>query len=303
MAKEVEISSNEREFVKELLVGGIRVDGRKVDEARKVEISLGEEYGYVDVLMGKTRVVVRISAELVEPLETRPFEGKFQVCTEISPMASAMFENNRQSDDELLISRTVEKSVRRSGALDLEALCVIAGAKCWSVRADVHFLDYDGGFIDASCLGVVVGLLHFRKNDVTISGEQVIIHPLDEREPVPLSVLHMPLCVSFAFFNNGLVEENIKGDSIELSLIDPTAQEELLEDGQLTIALNKNKEICQISKSGGLPVDATTLLQCANKALTIVEERSVQIKKLLKEDNDRRNKLMHYKELVAENDR
>jgi exosome complex component RRP45 len=303
MGKDIEISGNERVFVTEALAAGIRTDGRQLDEARQVTIQLGDEYGYVDVTMGKTRLVVRISAELVEPLDTRPFEGKFQVATEISPMASAMFENNRQSDDELLISRTVEKAVRRSGALDLEALCVIAGAKCWSIRADVHFLDCDGGFIDASCLAVVVALLHFRKNDITVSGEQVIIHPLNEREPVPLSVLHMPLCVSFSFFNNGAVEENIKGDAIELGIVDATLQEELLQQGQLTVALNKNKEICQIAKSGGLPVDASTLLQCVKKALVIVEQRSAQIKALLKEDNAKRNARLNYKELIAENDR
>jgi len=55
MAKGIEVSSNEKEFVLEALKQGIRVDGRKLDDFRDVEITLGDEYGYVDVKMGKTR--------------------------------------------------------------------------------------------------------------------------------------------------------------------------------------------------------------------------------------------------------
>lgn len=303
MAKDMEVSLNEREFVTEALKQKIRTDGRQLDQFRDVHIELGDEYGFVDVRLGKTRVVVRISAEIVTPYEDRPFEGLFQVATEISPMASAMFENGRQSDDELLITRAVEKAVRRSGALDLESLCIIAGSKCWSIRADVHFLDYDGGFIDASCIGVMTALQHFKKNDITVSGEQIIVHSVEEREPVELSILHVPVCVSFAFFNPNGIEENIKGDANEIYVIDATLQEELLQDGVLTVTINKNKEVCQISKAGGLPMDALTLLKCSQEAFTIAEKITQQMRRVLDDDYNRRNAGIQFRELRAENDR
>ncbi|CCH44059.1 hypothetical protein BN7_3618 [Wickerhamomyces ciferrii] len=304
MAKGIEVSNNEKEFLFEALKQGIRLDGRKTDQFRDVEITLGDEYGYVDVKLGKTRVVARISAEIVTPYEDRAFEGLFQVSTEISPMASAMFENGRQSDDELLITRTVEKAVRRSGALDLESLCIIAGSKCWSIRADVHFLDCDGGFIDASCIAVMAGLQHFRKNDITVSGEQIIVHPVEERAPVELSILHVPICVTFAFYNPTNVEENIKGDSNnEISVVDATLQEELSQDGTLTVTINKNREICQITKAGGLPMDALTLMDCSRKAYTIAEKITNQIKNLLEKDFKKRNEGIQFRELKSNNDR
>lgn len=55
MAKGIEISVNENDFVLEALKQGIRVDGRKLDQFRDVDITLGDEYGYVDVKMGKTK--------------------------------------------------------------------------------------------------------------------------------------------------------------------------------------------------------------------------------------------------------
>ncbi|ODQ78521.1 hypothetical protein BABINDRAFT_162726 [Babjeviella inositovora NRRL Y-12698] len=296
MVKGLEISTNEQTFLLEALQKGIRMDGRKVDEFRNVEISIGDEYGYIEIRMGKTKILARVSAEITQPFEDRPFEGVFQISTEVSPMASPMFEHNRQSSNEVLISRLIEKAIRRSGALDLESLCIVAGSKCWLIRADLHFLDYDGGFIDASCIAVMVGLSHFRKPDISINGDDIVVHSIEEREPVPLSILHMPICVTFSFFNPHDSEANIKGDANEeLSIIDATLSEELLRQGELTLTLNKNREVCQISKAGGLPMDALLIMDLAKKAYTITERLTDQIKAVLKEDELKRsekNKLL-----------
>ncbi|CAR24889.1 exosome non-catalytic core subunit RRP45 [Lachancea thermotolerans CBS 6340] len=291
MAKEVEIPAAESKFVIECLRQNLRLDSRKFDEFRSVEIELGDDYGDVTVTMGKTKVHCRISCTITQPYEDRPFEGLFFISTETSPMAGPQFENgNNTGEDEVLCSRIIEKAVRRSGALDVEGLCIVAGSKCWAVRADVHFLNCDGGFIDASCIAVMVGLLHFKKPDVSVSGEQVTIHPVDEREPVPLGVLHVPICVSFSFFNPEDAEENIKGESnSEICIIDATLKEELLRDGTLTVTLNKNREVVQVSKAGGLPMDALTLMECCHKAYKITEAITDQINNVLKADATARN--------------
>ena len=103
----------------------------------------------------------------------------------------------------MLLSRLLEKTVRRSSALDTESLCLIAGQKCWSVRVDLHVLSHDGNLVDASCLAVVAALRHFRKPDTSMDGEALTVYTPAEREPVPLSWLHSPLCVTFSFFGDG----------------------------------------------------------------------------------------------------
>ncbi|CDK29648.1 unnamed protein product [Kuraishia capsulata CBS 1993] len=304
MFKGFEVSSNEQAFTLETLKSGIRFDGRKLEEMRDIDIRLGDEYGYVEVRLGNTKAIVRISAQLAVPFEDRPYEGIFQISTEISPMAGPMFEAGRQSIDEVLISRLVEKAVRRSGALDLESLCIIAGSRCWAVRADVHFLDYDGNFIDATCLAVMVGLSHFKKPDIAINGEEIVLFSTDQRDPVPLSVLHIPLCVTFAFYNPNDVEENIKGSSSgELILVDPTMKEEAQSLGSMTLTLNKNREICQISKAGGLPIDAPVIMDCCSIAYSIVERLTEKIKQLLKDDEAKRIDINVQRALSAANDR
>ncbi|CAK7896564.1 exosome complex component Rrp45p [[Candida] anglica] len=300
MAKGVEISTNEEHFVGEALKLGFRTDGRTLTQAREPVIKLSDQYGYVEIVWGRTKLAVRISAEITQPYEDRPFEGLFTINTEISPMASPHFENGKNSDEEVLIARLVEKAIRRSNALDLESLCIVAGSKVWSIRADIHFLDFDGGLIDASCLGVMTALQHFRKPDVSVVGENVVIHSVDERQPVPLSILHVPICVTFSFYNPSGVEENIKGDlNEEISIIDATQQEELLRDGSLVITINKNRELIQISKSGGLPIDAMVLMDLSRKAYVIAEELTEKVKQLLKVDEEERYKRLNLKLLES----
>lgn len=64
----------------------------------------------------------------------------------------------------------------------------------------MHVLDYDGGLVDASCASIIAALQHFRRPDVSIDGENVTIYAPAEREPVPLSLVHHPICVTFSFY-------------------------------------------------------------------------------------------------------
>lgn len=303
MAKDIEVSTSEAKFTLEALRQNYRLDGRAFDEFRDVEISFGKEYGDATVKMGNTMVQCRISCQITQPYEDRPLEGLFLISTENSPMAGPQFENgNNTGEDEVLCARIIEKAVRRSGALDVEGLCIVAGSKCWAVRADVHFLDCDGGFIDASCLAVMTALLHFKKPDISVLGDKVTVHPFDEREPVPLGILHIPICVTFSFFNPQDTEENIKGESnAEIAIIDATLKEELLRDGVLTVTLNKNREVVQVSKAGGLPMDALSLMENCHKAYAITEGLTDQILEAVKRDDEKRNKFA--KMLSAENAR
>ncbi|EDO16362.1 hypothetical protein Kpol_1051p10 [Vanderwaltozyma polyspora DSM 70294] len=292
MAKDIEISTSEQKFLLEALRQNQRLDGREFDQFRDVEIDFGKEFGDATVTMGNTKVQCRVSCSIAQPYEDRPFEGLFFISTESSPMAGPQFENgNNTGEDEVLCARIIEKAVRRSGALDIEGLCIVAGSKCWAIRADVHFLNCDGGFIDASCIAVMAALMHFRKPDISVFGEQVTVHPVDEREPVPLGILHIPICVTFSFFNPEDTEENIKGESnSEITIIDASLKEELLRDGVLTVTLNKNREVVQVSKAGGLPMDALSLMQCCHKAFGITEQITDLIIEKIKEESKERDK-------------
>ncbi|KAL6901682.1 ribosomal protein S5 domain 2-type protein [Trichoderma evansii] len=293
MPREAEPSLSERTFTLQAISEGLRLDSRKLDQFRPLELSFGDEYGVADVKLGKTRVLAKVSAEVTVPFSDRPFDGIFQITSELGPMVAPSFEVNRPTEAEVLLARLLEKTVRRSGALDTESLCLIAGQKCWSVRVDLHILSADGNLIDSSCLAVVAALRHFRRPDTSIEGETLTIYTAAEREPVPLSWLHSPFCTTFDFF----------GEDGEIVLVDTTWLEEQLRVGSVTFSLNKHGEICQISKLGGKPVEATLIIQCAQMALAKSKEFTDLVDARLAEDAKRRDKGGLMAELSAENER
>ncbi|KAF3933519.1 hypothetical protein ABW20_dc0105173 [Dactylellina cionopaga] len=298
MPKEPEISLTEKTFVLEALKQNLRVDGRDLETFRDIQLTFGDDYGFVDVRLGKTRVLARISAEVTKPRPDRQFEGMFTITTEMGPMASPAFEVGRPTELDHTVSRLLEKSIRRSNALDVESLCIVTAQRVWSLRADVHFLSHDGNLIDVACIAVITALAHFRLPVVTVSGEDITIHSVEERVPVPLSILHWPLCVTFSFFG-----EDEAGEMVYV--LDSTAQEEALRVGDMTITINKNGEVCQISKSGGCAVEAEVLMKCARLAAEKVKGIDKIIADALKEDDVQRNKgnLDWLKEGKSENER
>jgi exosome complex component RRP45 len=57
MPREAELSNIEREFILQALRENIRIDGRQFEAYRELDITFGDEYGIVDVRLGKTRSV------------------------------------------------------------------------------------------------------------------------------------------------------------------------------------------------------------------------------------------------------
>lgn len=198
----------------------------------------------------------------------------------------------RQDQTELLLSRLLEKTIRRSGALDTESLCIVAGQKCFHVRADLHVLDHDGNLVDASCLALVAALMHYRRPDVEVKGEEVTVFDTRERDPVKLSMQHQPFCVTFSYYASG-----------EILLQDATLLEEQCREGEVVISMNRFGEICQIAKYGGAAVEGLSMLTCTNAALERVKVFDRLVKEELAKDDKLRDQGGVMKELRAENER
>lgn len=45
----------------------------------------------------------------------------------------------------------------------------------WSIRVDLQFFDHEGNLVDCACIAAITALLHFRRPDVTVIGEEVTI--------------------------------------------------------------------------------------------------------------------------------
>lgn len=79
----------------------------------------------------------------------------------------------------------------------------------WSLSVDVHVLDNGGNLADACMLCTLAALMAFRRPDTQVAAggagadderARVTVLSPSLREPVPLSLHHLPLAVSFALF-------------------------------------------------------------------------------------------------------
>lgn len=164
------ISTSERSFILTALEADLRTDGRRRGDLRPVGVAFGAVPGTVQVALGETKVMAVATAELVEPYPDRPAEGLLQFYVELSPMASPTFEVGRASETAVELMRLLERSLRKSQAVDVETLCVVAGKRVWSVRCDVTVVDHRGNLADSVNLAALAALRHLRLPAVTVSG-------------------------------------------------------------------------------------------------------------------------------------
>ena len=72
---------------------------------------------------------VLAAALLRHALHSRPNEGSLRFNVEFSPMASPNFEPGRPTENANELARLIERGLRETKAVDLEALCILAGRK------------------------------------------------------------------------------------------------------------------------------------------------------------------------------
>ncbi|KAK8601883.1 hypothetical protein V6N13_058447 [Hibiscus sabdariffa] len=274
------LTVNDKNFIKTALLSEIRIDGRKPFEYRKISIKFGREDGSSEVQLGQTRVISIVTAQLVQPYRDRPKEGMLSIFTEFSPMADPSFEPGRPGELAVELGRIIDRGLRESRAVDTESLCILAGKFVWAVRIDIHILDNGGNLVDAANIAALASLLTFRRPECSLGGEdgqEVIVHPPEIREPLPLMVHHLPIAITFGFFNNE-----------SILLIDPTHNEEAVMNGRMTTTVNANGDICAIQKGGGEGVPQRVIMQCLQLATSKAASITKQIKDAVEAFNTER---------------
>ncbi|KAK2169776.1 hypothetical protein LSH36_7g16089 [Paralvinella palmiformis] len=255
-----------------------RLDGREIYDYRPIQIKFGISQGCCHVTLGNTRILVQVSCEVTAPKQARPSEGILFVNVEISPMAAPQYEPGRLTEEAVELTRLLERCLKESRCVDTESLCIMTGIKVWQIRCDIHILNHDGNLLDCASVAAIAALAHFRRPDVTVSGEEVTIHSLEDRDPIPLSVHHMPLCVTFAFYKQG-----------KFLLVDPSEKEERVMEGKLVIGMNKHREVCTLQMTGSMLLLKDQVLRCSNITVKKVTEMTNLIQKALENDTKARS--------------
>ncbi|GLV35169.1 Rrp45 [Carabus blaptoides fortunei] len=287
--KEILISNSEKRYVQKCLNNCTRVDGRAFSEFRELNIDFGRDWGCCHVSLGDTRVLAQVSCEIQQPKSSRPHEGVLNINIELSPMGAPNFEAGRQSELSVHLNRILEKCIKDSRAVDLESLCIKLNEKVWVFRLDLNVLNHEGNLLDCASVAALCALAHFKRPDVTSDGENIIIHTADQRDPIPTTVHHFPVCVSYATFNEGA-----------LSIADPTLLEEAVSEGELVFGVNAFKEICSVHLGGNALTSANLIIDCASKAAARALLVVQKIKDCIEQDatNRKTNKITFFEQFI-----
>lgn len=274
------LTVNEKKFIETALLSELRVDGRGPLDYRKLNIKFGRDDGSAEIQLGETRVMSFVTAQLVQPYKDRPNEGTLSIFTEFSPMADPSFEPGRPGESAVELGRIIDRGLRESRAIDTESLCILSAKLVWAIRIDIHILDNAGNLVDAANIAALASLKTFRRPECSLGGEdgqQVVVHPPEVREPLPLIIHHLPVAVTFGFFSN----EN-------LVVLDPTYHEEAVMTGRMTATLNANGDVCAIQKPGGQGVFQRVIMHCLKLAHVKAGDITAKINDAVEKHNNER---------------
>ena len=213
----------------DLASNGKRLDGRGLDEYRTVSLEPGfvaSADGSCLAHIGQTMVLAGVKLEPGKPFPDTPNAGVLTTNAELIPLSSPIFEPGPPQPGAIEVSRVVDRAIRAAETVDLAALCVTPGEKCWTCYVDLHVLAHGGNLIDTALLAAITALSH-----ATVPAKRFGI----AEEDYPLKVHHVPIECTFVRL----------GDTI---VVDPTFDEEHAAQGRLTIATDESGRVVAMQK-------------------------------------------------------
>ncbi|MBI5388962.1 exosome complex protein Rrp42 [Candidatus Woesearchaeota archaeon] len=220
---------------------GIRLDGRRFEEYRPVEVEYGisnSAEGSARVKIGTTEVLAGVKLSIEKPYPDAPEKGSLSVNVELLPLSNPKFESGPPGIDSIELARVVDRSIRESEAIDMEALCVKTGEKVWIVNIDICTLNDAGNLFDASALAALAALRDTRFPEYD---EEKNAINYDKKTDRKLPVRNMPLSVTVLKLGNVLI-------------VDPISEEESAADARLTVGSLDEDTMCALQKGGSAPL-------------------------------------------------
>ncbi len=227
-----------KEYVKDLVSKGQRIDGRGLQDYRPIEVKEGtftKAEGEAWIKLGNTQVLVGVKADVGEPFPDTPDKGVLVSNTELLPLASPTFEPGPPNENAIEVARVVDRAIRSADAVDMSSLVIVEGKLVYMLFLDMYVLDYDGNLEDALTIAslIALGRAEIPKVEVKEDGE---IEVKEEKWKVNLK----DLPINFTFVKIG-----------DQLLLDPVLEEEQVSDAAITLAIDKEGRVCSIQKKHG----------------------------------------------------
>lgn len=254
-----------KEYMEAVTAQSKRIDGRKFDEYRNIEIEYGispkSSDGSARVKIGDTEVLAGVKIELGTPFPDKPNEGSIMVNVELIPLSSPLFESGPPSIDAIELARVTDRGLRESKALDFKKLCVREGEKVWLVFIDIYPINAAGNLFDACYLAALAAIkdAHFP----VLNEDDKINYKEKGKEKLPLTKLP----ISCTVWKIG-----------KEFLVDPLQEEEAAADARMSIVFMEDGRICAMQKGGSVALKTEDI----STMVDIAEEKTKEIRRHFK---------------------
>ena len=248
----------------EALNKGVRFDGRRLDEFRKIEIKTGfinTSEGSASVKMGDTEVLSGIKMSLGTPYPDTPEEGTIMVEADLLPLSSPDFEPGPPDIRAVERARIVDRGIRESKTIDMKSLLIKKGEKAWSISIDVASINDAGNLIDAFGLAALLALRDAKFPALDEIGLVDYKHKTTKK----LGLTKVPVPVTVYKLGNNLI-------------VDPTTEEESASDVRLTVTSTEEGKLCALQKGG----DGELSLEDIERMVSLGLEKGKELRALVR---------------------
>jgi len=259
------LSPGEIRFIEEGIAQDMRVDGRGRLDYRPFTLETGivsQTNGSARLVLESTDILVGIKAELGEPDQATPDQGKILVSVECCPSASPEFEGRGGNELNVELATVIQRLLNNPSAIDLKKLCLLPGQRCWIIYVDALVLDSGGNLFDALSIATRAALFNTTIPQVTvIPGEEHGDFELeiDPDKTFSIPTVNVPICVTLSKQGPHYI-------------LDSTLEEELCSACRITFAVSKNGNLCAMQKGSGTvtPLALTQMISTVQSIGTIV---------------------------------
>jgi exosome complex component RRP42 len=250
----------------ELLEQGKRVDGRALDEPRKIIIetnAIPKANGSARIRLGDTEVVCGVKIQPDRPFPDTGDKGLFICTAELLPLSHPTVETGPPQPPVIELARVVDRGIRESHMVDVSQLVIEKDKSVIGVFADNVVVDYDGNLFDACSYATTAALLSSKTPKWNWIDDQP---SLVEGESVDLPISTIPVSVTMGKIGNHII-------------VDPNGDEWESMDARITITTDSNGNICALQKGGSGGFTQDEINQCGDVSIRV----GAKIREKLKE--------------------
>ncbi len=255
MKKNYVVETIRKAQMMDMLEKGKRLDGRALDEPRKLTIETGiiqKANGSARVSLGNSQVIAGVKIATGVPFPDTPDKGLLVVNAEILPLASPYAEPGPPSEEAIELARVVDRGIRESEMVDLTKLCLVEGKSVVTTFVDCNIMNVDGNLFDATSYAVVAALRTSKMKKYKVEGDKAV--STDEVVPVPIE--RTPISVTMARLGGAVI-------------VDPDAEEEAMMDMRITITTDDDGNICASQKGEASTISPELVLKAADTSIQV----------------------------------